>query len=1002
MASAMKDLSASRRSSVNELCSFVGASEVESIAVLSKFNWNLAEAADAFFSGDVDVAQLVAASRPMPPAPPAVDPRKLDEWFNRYADGDEKDSILDEGIERFYTELGVDTQDLVVLIISWKMEAEEMCVYSRGEWQRAMSKLGVSSTRQLRQQLDALRGEVADRRSETFREFYMFCFDYAKERGKKSIELEVCLPVWDLVLSGPEFPLLKDFSDFLRGANVPVVTKDMWAQTLAFFCQVDADLSNFDESDAWPVVVDEFVEKMLAQKKASTAPSLLESGYLGLLRQAPGDREGSGGVERSAGARQRYMVVCVGGNPTLLGLEAVATLTSLNFLILHHRDGGVGLCDQEGKSGGDGGRARLALGHRCWDICGIGKWGPSMDTAMQRQGSGRRGLVADQHRLEREIENVVKIVSRSEVIPTDPTPTATQRENKPTGGASIRSAAGQARRNLRRLRARTRAAGALALSPAASSFAPTSNTITITATTISPSSPLPRSNPLMRVGMGALVSSRVCNTILREAQESEAWAPWDGDLGTGAVATSLEDLPRSRTLWAGKVGAGVRTRIAGLYGVPVSSIIVDASGVFACKFGADGGDGDGRDGRGETKQCGAKRRPTIGERKKRIDGPEMQQQHHHHHMVTSTSAAEFRRSKSLVTFCVALGGEEGAGPSWAVCLEQRRECIRLSSQGSGVIFSGKLRHASVRTYTEAGGAGELSTDDGEDTLALQHPPVVLRGFASIHHPSVLPESARWQWGSPAWHVDAPWIKDQDILDRVWMESGSHLAPKATGPSTAADEATASAVEFPGSCYLERMNSTLAHRYYRQGVGGMDVPVVDPLGRPVVDLLVDSGPFLLSRLRGVVSDEADMFTVRAVLRGRFLWDRRRRQVGKAGFSTQAGASPRMDAALQELFGEGSAGSVAGGDRESFVGVPVPPIKYVFVDPRYRGLGLGRRLFLEAMRSLARRGFRFALIVVEDNGGGGLFGFYEDMGFVRAEEQLGLPRAMIARIPPPEGR
>lgn len=58
----------------------------------------------------------------------------------------------------------------------------------------------------------------------------------------------MCLSVWDIVLAGPEFPLLKDFSEFLKGANVPVVTKDMWAQTLAFFCQVEADLSNFDES----------------------------------------------------------------------------------------------------------------------------------------------------------------------------------------------------------------------------------------------------------------------------------------------------------------------------------------------------------------------------------------------------------------------------------------------------------------------------------------------------------------------------------------------------------------------------------------------------------------------------------------------------------------------------------------------------------------------------------------------------------------------------------
>lgn len=30
--------------------------------------------------------------------------------FDRYVDSEEKDSILDEGIEQFYTELGVDTQ----------------------------------------------------------------------------------------------------------------------------------------------------------------------------------------------------------------------------------------------------------------------------------------------------------------------------------------------------------------------------------------------------------------------------------------------------------------------------------------------------------------------------------------------------------------------------------------------------------------------------------------------------------------------------------------------------------------------------------------------------------------------------------------------------------------------------------------------------------------------------------------------------------------------------
>lgn len=58
----------------------------------------------------------------------------------------------------------------------------------------------------------------------------------------------------------------------------------------------------------------------------------------------------------------------------LLGLEAVATLTSLNYLLLHHRNGGPRLYDEEGESGCGCSGARLALGHRRWDICGIGQW----------------------------------------------------------------------------------------------------------------------------------------------------------------------------------------------------------------------------------------------------------------------------------------------------------------------------------------------------------------------------------------------------------------------------------------------------------------------------------------------------------------------------------------------------------------------------------------------------------------------------------------------------
>ncbi|CAB1114853.1 unnamed protein product [Ectocarpus sp. CCAP 1310/34] len=663
-----------------------------------------------------------------------------------------------------------------------------------------------------------------------------------------------------------------------------------------------------------------------------------------------------------------------------------------------------------------------------------------MDSTMREAGKEHGPLLADQRVLEREIESVVKIISRSEMS------TVWLQQRDRTGEANTVS---KARRNLRRLYARARSTWALSR----------------TQPSYPDATSLPAGNPLMRVGLGGLMSPRDCNTIVREALQVDDWTPWDGDLGKHALGTSLEKLPRSRALWDGKAGDRVRARVAGLYGVQESSIVVNA--LFVCKVGLNV---DGL--RDEVLREGQGR--SVGTLHEAVDRAaaasaklqQQQRQRQRQQPQLSIEASDFRRSRSLLTFSVAISTEDALLPCpWAVCLEQRGECFRPGGQGTGVIFSGKLRHASLRIPH---GAGAPASSGNSERPRQDHPPaLLLRGFANIRHPLVAEGSARWQWGSPAWHIDAPWIRDQDILDRVWVAGGTDLGaeaadgrhpPPAGGAAAASEAGTAPAgVDPPRSNYLQRMNTTLAHRYYRQGLAGMDVPVVDSAGRPVIDLVEDGGGGSSLWRRGVIgADKPGEVTLKAVLRRRFPWSRRRqvgggvsslwrrgvigadkpgevtlkavlrrrfpwsrrRQVGKAGLSTAAGASPRMDAALQQLFGSSSTSYAAAAARREqvvagdsplaarqqvspLVGVTVPPIKYVFVDPRYRGLGLGKRLFLEAMRSLARRGFRFALIVVEDNGTGGLFGFYEDMGFVRAEEELGLPRAMIAPIPPPDG-
>jgi hypothetical protein len=57
-------------------------------------------------------------------------------------DPDDDDTIGEDGILKFCEDIAVDPQDIVVLIISWKMNAQIMCTFTRSEWLQGMKALG--------------------------------------------------------------------------------------------------------------------------------------------------------------------------------------------------------------------------------------------------------------------------------------------------------------------------------------------------------------------------------------------------------------------------------------------------------------------------------------------------------------------------------------------------------------------------------------------------------------------------------------------------------------------------------------------------------------------------------------------------------------------------------------------------------------------------------------------------------------------------------------------
>jgi len=85
-----------------------------------------------------------------------------------------------------------------MLIVSWKLEAKAMGYFSRDEWNRGMKKMNCDTIVKLKNQLGKLEAELDD--PVTFKEIYKYAFDFAKEQGQKSLEVNTAQVMLALIM----------------------------------------------------------------------------------------------------------------------------------------------------------------------------------------------------------------------------------------------------------------------------------------------------------------------------------------------------------------------------------------------------------------------------------------------------------------------------------------------------------------------------------------------------------------------------------------------------------------------------------------------------------------------------------------------------------------------------------------------------------------------------------------------------------------------------------
>lgn len=244
---------------------FTGSNSKDAVKFLKQYNWSVNIAANAYFELG---PSFDSGSGSAPIVIPSIDKKEVNALFNKYAifdeDGDKIEStspdslteITDYGIEAFYSDLNISIEDVVTLIVSWKMKAANMCVYTKIEFVRGFEALECSNIDEMKSKIPSMRREIEN--DTKFKNFYMYVFTFSCEEGQRSLPLDTAIELWKLLIM-TRFKHICAWCEFLQTLKVGI-SRDTWEYFYEWCKLVESGLGQHDEEGAWPSIVDDFME----------------------------------------------------------------------------------------------------------------------------------------------------------------------------------------------------------------------------------------------------------------------------------------------------------------------------------------------------------------------------------------------------------------------------------------------------------------------------------------------------------------------------------------------------------------------------------------------------------------------------------------------------------------------------------------------------------------------------------------------------------------------
>lgn len=198
----------------------------------------------------------------------SVNIKSIEKMFDEISEEDDPNTLTMEGICTIAEHLDINPlEDIRILVLLFKLSGsakqfEKPGQLSREEWKKGCMELQTDSYDKFRSLLPSL--DVGFMVDSDFRDFYKFCFQFNRQGTHKTLEKDLVIDLIAMVLKDRiTQDRLSSFQTFLNqttDTSYQRITLDQW-MSFYDFSKACPDLHLYDEeSSAWPVLIDDFVD----------------------------------------------------------------------------------------------------------------------------------------------------------------------------------------------------------------------------------------------------------------------------------------------------------------------------------------------------------------------------------------------------------------------------------------------------------------------------------------------------------------------------------------------------------------------------------------------------------------------------------------------------------------------------------------------------------------------------------------------------------------------